>query len=303
MVLLPEVVQCEERDGLIISEVAQYEGDPAGVGEVAPVGAAGLAQLTGVVTEGRTTVGWDGWGETAQLSPVERVEVVVLEPHDQHGVVLLTDGAGVAGQLDSAPGHSVHHNCRVWEGGKLVFLFLSPLLPGLSHSAFTLSNGHPEWINVSGVKYYQIFLSARVEGVMPSYDYLCEDSHWTGLGTVQPSTASVCPVSGTSWWFLTSPPVTRIIIRRSSELPSRGWEMIEGDDNGVLGANTYQWSTFNNHLPSSTSRQLLSLASHIPLCLSRIQLTLSPTHSHILYVLTTFTQGSSIFKRFGSARK
>ena len=57
MVLLPEVVQCEERDGLVISEVAQYEGDPAGVGEVAPVGTAGLAQLTGVVTEGRTTVG------------------------------------------------------------------------------------------------------------------------------------------------------------------------------------------------------------------------------------------------------
>ena len=80
--------------------------------------------------------------ETAQLSPVERVEVVVLEPHDQHGVVLLTDGAGVAGQLDSAPGHSVHHNCRVWEGGKLVFL--PPLLPGLRHSVFTLSNGHPE---------------------------------------------------------------------------------------------------------------------------------------------------------------
>ena len=57
MVLLPEVVQGEERDGLVISEVAQYEGDPAGVGEVAPVGAARLAQLTGVVTEGRTTVG------------------------------------------------------------------------------------------------------------------------------------------------------------------------------------------------------------------------------------------------------
>ena len=57
MVLLPEVVQGEERDGLVISEVAQHEGDPAGVGEVAPVGAARLAQLTGVVTEGRTTVG------------------------------------------------------------------------------------------------------------------------------------------------------------------------------------------------------------------------------------------------------
>ena len=189
-------------------------------------------------------------------------------------------------------------------GGRNVsFLILTTIITRSHSQCLILFNAHPEWINVSDVKYYQLFLSARVEGVMPSYDYLCEDSHWTGLGPVEPSKASVCPVSGTSWWFLTSPPVTRIIIRRSSELPSRGWEMIEGDDNGVLGANTYQWSTFNNHLPSSTSRQLLSLASHIPLCLSRIQLTLSPTHSHILYVLTTFTQGSSIFKRFGSARK
>ena len=48
------------------------------------------------------------------LLPVERVEVVVLEPHDQHGVVLLTDSAGVAGQLHTAPGHAVHHNGRVW---------------------------------------------------------------------------------------------------------------------------------------------------------------------------------------------
>ena len=52
-------------------------------------------------------------GESGQVLPVERVEVVVLEPHDEHGVVLLTDGAGVAGQLDTAPGHSVHHHCGV----------------------------------------------------------------------------------------------------------------------------------------------------------------------------------------------
>ena len=50
MVLLPEVEKGEERDGLVVSEVAQHEGHPAGVGEVAPVGAAGLAQLAGVVT-------------------------------------------------------------------------------------------------------------------------------------------------------------------------------------------------------------------------------------------------------------
>ena len=47
------------------------------------------------------------------LLPVERVEVVVFEPHDEHGVVLLTDGAGVAGQLDTGPGHAVHHNSRL----------------------------------------------------------------------------------------------------------------------------------------------------------------------------------------------
>ena len=40
--------------------------------------------------------------------PVEGVEVVVFEPHDQHGIVLLTDGAGVAGQLRAGPGHPVH---------------------------------------------------------------------------------------------------------------------------------------------------------------------------------------------------
>ena len=48
-------------------------------------------------------------GGRDHLLPVERVEVVVLEPHDEHRVVLLTDGAGVAGQLDTGPGHSVHH--------------------------------------------------------------------------------------------------------------------------------------------------------------------------------------------------
>ena len=38
VVLLPEVVKGEERHGLIICQVGQHEGDPAGVGEVAPVG-------------------------------------------------------------------------------------------------------------------------------------------------------------------------------------------------------------------------------------------------------------------------
>ena len=51
MVLLPEVVEGEERYRLVISDVAQHEGHPAGVGEIAPVGPAGLAQLSGVVTE------------------------------------------------------------------------------------------------------------------------------------------------------------------------------------------------------------------------------------------------------------
>ena len=54
VVLLPEVVKGEERHGLIISGVAQHEGDPPGVGEVAPVGAARLTQLSGVVTEDNT---------------------------------------------------------------------------------------------------------------------------------------------------------------------------------------------------------------------------------------------------------
>ena len=49
------------------------------------------------------------------LLPVERVEVVVFEPHDQHGVVLLTDGAGVAGQLHAGPAHPVHRHGLVWE--------------------------------------------------------------------------------------------------------------------------------------------------------------------------------------------
>ena len=53
-------------------------------------------------------------GESGQVLPVERVEVLVLEPHDEHGVVLLTDGASVAGQLHTAPGHSVHHHRGVW---------------------------------------------------------------------------------------------------------------------------------------------------------------------------------------------
>ena len=62
MVLLSEVVEGEERYRLVISDVAQHEGHPPGVGEIAPVGPAGLAQLPGVVTEDKTT-GSDGKGD------------------------------------------------------------------------------------------------------------------------------------------------------------------------------------------------------------------------------------------------
>ena len=46
--------------------------------------------------------------DEALYPPVEWVEVVVLEPHDEHGIVLGAGGAGVAGQLRRAAHHPVH---------------------------------------------------------------------------------------------------------------------------------------------------------------------------------------------------
>ena len=42
-----------------------------------------------------------------KLLPVERVEVVVLEPHDQHGVVLRPEGGGVTAKLHTPAHNSV----------------------------------------------------------------------------------------------------------------------------------------------------------------------------------------------------
>ena len=47
VVLLLHIAECQDGHG----ELAEDEGDPAGVGQVAPVGAAVLHQLAGVVTE------------------------------------------------------------------------------------------------------------------------------------------------------------------------------------------------------------------------------------------------------------
>ena len=46
--------------------------------------------------------------------PVEGVEVVIFEPHDEHGIVLLADSTGVAGELHGAPRHPVHGHRVVW---------------------------------------------------------------------------------------------------------------------------------------------------------------------------------------------